>query len=153
MTRKRPINDDYACQVNYLTGVFFFVIVLFVRKRNEQHLEQKVSDDFVVRFAVLLDYYGVLLSEQGARLMNLYYNEDLSLAEVSAMEGLSRQAVSSQLQKQRRLLEGFEARLGLVQKDIAQDTLFAEVLAHLEAGRIDDVNRMIRAMRKSLVEE
>ena len=111
------------------------------------------SDDSVVRYAVLLDYYGDLLSVQGLRLMHLYYHEDLSLAEVSAMEGLSRQAVSGQLQKQRRLLEDVDARLNLIAKDRAHAVQIDKTLAALAAGNEAEAVSLLQAMRQTLVEE
>lgn len=111
------------------------------------------SDDSVVRYAVLLDYYGDLLSVQGLRLMHLYYHEDLSLAEVSAMEGLSRQAVSGQLQKQRRLLEDVDARLNLIAKDQAHAVQIDKTLAALAAGNEAEAVSLLQTMRQTLVEE
>lgn len=85
--------------------------------------------------------------------MHLYYHEDLSLAEVSAMEGLSRQAVSGQLQKQRRLLEDVDARLNLIAKDRAHAVQIDKTLAALAAGNEAEAVSLLQAMRQTLVEE
>jgi len=44
-----------------------------------------------LQIAVLLDYYGELLTEKQRDFISLYYDEDLSLAEIAENEGITRQ--------------------------------------------------------------
>lgn len=70
----------------------------------------------------LLDFYGDLLSERKRTVMDLYYNEDLSLAEIAAEIGISRQGVRDLIKKSEEELQTYEdklrlaARLRLVEK-------------------------------------
>ena len=45
------------------------------------------------RMAMRFDFYGDLLTERQRELSDLYYNEDLSLAEIAENYGISRQGV------------------------------------------------------------
>ena len=45
------------------------------------------------RMTMLYDFYGELLTERQKEFFDLYYNEDLSLAEIAENEGISRQGV------------------------------------------------------------
>ncbi len=69
-----------------------------------------------LQLSYLLDFYGVLLSERKRTVMEMYYNEDLSLAEVADEIGISRQGVRDIIKKSEEELFFFEERLGLAQK-------------------------------------
>ena len=45
------------------------------------------------RMTMLFDFYGELLTERQKEFFDLYYNEDLSLAEIAENYGISRQGV------------------------------------------------------------
>jgi predicted DNA-binding protein YlxM (UPF0122 family) len=64
----------------------------------------------------LLDFYGVLLPERKRSAMEMYYNEDLSLAEVAEQMGISRQGVRDIIKKSEEELLFYEERLGLAKK-------------------------------------
>lgn len=66
-----------------------------------------------LNFTVLLDFYGTLLSTRQADIMNLYYNEDLSLAEIAEDIGITRQGVHDAIKKSERILAETEEKLGL----------------------------------------
>ena len=61
----------------------------------------------------LLDFYGDLLSERKRTVMELYYNEDLSLAEIAAEIGISRQGVHDLIKKSEEDLQTYEEKLRL----------------------------------------
>ena len=45
------------------------------------------------RMTMLFDFYGEVLTERQKEFFDLYYNEDLSLAEISENYGITRQGV------------------------------------------------------------
>ena len=52
-----------------------------------------------VKIGMLLDLYGELLTEKQKDILDLYYNNNLSLAEVAEEVGITRQAVRDSIVK------------------------------------------------------
>ena len=52
-----------------------------------------------LQIGYLLDFYGELLSERKHSVMEMYYNEDFSLAEIADEIGISRQGVRDIIKK------------------------------------------------------
>ena len=72
------------------------------------------SDTF--HMSMLYDYYGELLTEKQKELFDLYYNEDLSLAEIASEIGISRQGARDIIKKCEEELLFYEEKLGLAKK-------------------------------------
>ena len=64
----------------------------------------------------LLDFYGYVLPERKRNVLDMYYNEDFSLAEISEEIGISRQGVRDIIKKAEEELCFFESKLGLSKK-------------------------------------
>ena len=69
-----------------------------------------------LKISYLLDFYGDLLTERKKEVMDMYYNEDLSLAEIAEQIGISRQGVRDLIKKAEDELTFFEEKLGLASK-------------------------------------
>ena len=52
-----------------------------------------------LQLSYLLDQYGVVLGERHRTLLDYYYNQDLSLGEIAAEVGISRQGVRDSIKK------------------------------------------------------
>ena len=61
----------------------------------------------------LLDYYAPLLSERHREVLDYSYNQDLSLAEIAAEVGISRQGVRDAIKKAEEELFHLEEKLQL----------------------------------------
>ncbi len=69
-----------------------------------------------LQMSLLLDFYGSMLSEKQRELTSLYYNEDLSLGEISEDIGITRQGVRDSIKRSECQLIEFEDKLHLVKK-------------------------------------
>lgn len=69
-----------------------------------------------LKFVMLLDCYGELLTEHQRNTMELYYCEDLSLSEISEPLGITRQAVRDLIKRTELLLLEYEAKLGFADR-------------------------------------
>ncbi len=49
--------------------------------------------------AVLLDFYGEMLTDKQRDVIDLYYNQDLSLSEIAEHEGITRQGVRDSIKR------------------------------------------------------
>ncbi len=65
-----------------------------------------------LEFLRLWDFYSPLLTERQREISDLYYNCDLSLAEIAEQKNCSRQSVSDCLKICRKQIEEYEAKLG-----------------------------------------
>lgn len=70
----------------------------------------------VKEVSLLLDFYEELLSERKRTVLSMYYNEDLSLAEIADEIGISRQGVRDLIKKAEEELNNLEDKLGLVRR-------------------------------------
>lgn len=66
--------------------------------------------------AYLLDFYGDVLSERRRAVLDDYYNNDLSLSEIAAELGISRQGVRDLIKKAEEELTFYEERLHLASR-------------------------------------
>ncbi|MFY9381810.1 MAG: sigma factor-like helix-turn-helix DNA-binding protein [Eubacteriales bacterium] len=62
--------------------------------------------------SALLDHYGAILSERRRYVLELYYNDDFSLAEIAENAGISRQGVRDLIKKGEAELFRCEEALG-----------------------------------------
>lgn len=63
---------------------------------------------------LLFDFYCAMLTPRQQEIFDVYYNDDLSLSEISEQMQISRQAVRDSLTRSKNLMINFEQRLGLV---------------------------------------
>ena len=70
-----------------------------------------------VQIAILTKYYGKLLTERQQSILNMYVDNNLSLAEVSEELGISRQAVKDALDNSMLTLKQTEVKLGFINRD------------------------------------
>ena len=82
------------------------MVYALVKKMNE-NLEE------IIYLNNLFDLYQSLLTPAQSEIFNEYYNDNLSLSEISEIHNISRSAASYSLKLVRTKLEKFEAKLHL----------------------------------------
>ena len=88
------------------------------------------------RMAMLYDLYSGLLTEKQQNVFDLYYQCDLSLGEIAAEQQISRTAVHDLIKRTEHLLEKYEEKLHLVQRDLERKEVL-EQLGVLAAGNAE----------------
>ena len=72
-----------------------------------------------LNIALLFDFYGEMLTDKQKDVIDLYYNEDLSLAEIAEHEGISRQGVRDNIKRGESYLLELEEKLHFVENELA----------------------------------
>ena len=101
-----------------------------------------------VQIAILLDFYGEMLTEKQRDFLGYYYNDDLSLSEIAANERITRQGVRDAIKRAETLLYemesklGFVAQLGEIKKNLRQIITCAEEINayNLDHGLSREIN-------------
>ena len=83
--------------------------------------------------ALLLDFYGELLTQRQRICCDLHWNEDYSLAEIAQLHDMSRQAVWDNLHRAEEKLKRFEEKTGIVRRFLDRRQQIAEVRGQLDA--------------------
>lgn len=84
-----------------------------------------------VKLSILLEIYGKLLTEKQYDMLNDYYNNDLSLAEIAENEKITRQAVRDNLKKGEKKLFEYEEKLQIMKKNKMQEEQIANILSEI----------------------
>lgn len=86
---------------------------------------------------LLKDFYGPLLTEKQQNVLNLHYENDLSLSEIADDMSTSRQAVYDMVKKAESLLEQYEQKLGLVERFQTMRERLKELSSLLEGTEVN----------------
>lgn len=94
-----------------------------------------------LEISVLLDFYGDMLTEKQRDFLEFYYNEDLSLAEIAANVGITRQGVRDSIKRAELQLIDMEDRLGLAKRFNEVKTGLSEISDCAERISKENMNR------------
>lgn len=96
--------------------------------------------DKVYEMSLLLDFYGQMLTDRQYEIMDLHFNNDLSLGEIAQQLGISRQGVFDNIKRGKAILSEYEEKLLLVDKFAKQNQQAEgalELLKSIERTKID----------------
>lgn len=94
--------------------------------------------DKIVEIALLYDFYGQLLTDKQKEIVDMYYNNDLSLGEISEQQGISRQGVYDTLKRAEKTLYEYEEKLGLVDRFLKQQESMKKIIGMIDELIIED---------------
>ena len=100
--------------------------------------------------AVLLDFYSELLTEKQRDVIDLYYNEDLSLAEIAEHENITRQGVRDSIKRGEQVLFEMEAALHLAEKSRKLENIAYRLDANAEAFSPEEIRAIAAEIRDIL---
>ena len=78
------------------------------------------------RMTLLFDFYGDILTDRQREFYDLYYNEDLSLAEIAENYGISRQGVRDVIVRAEGIMTELEDKTGIIKR-------FKAMQSHVQA--------------------
>ena len=81
-----------------------------------------------IQISMLLDIYGALLTDKQQDLLNLYYNQNLSLSEIADDVGITRQGVRKILVDGEKKLFDFEEKLHFLDKKLEDNKIIEELI-------------------------
>ena len=79
------------------------------------------------RMALLYDFYGDMLTDRQKEFYDLYYNEDLSLAEIAENYGITRQGVRDVIVRAEAVLTELEDKTGIIRRFHKMQEQFAQM--------------------------
>jgi uncharacterized protein len=88
--------------------------------------------DKIVQIALLFDFYGQLLTEKQIEIIDMYYNDDLSLSEIAEQQDISRQGVYDTLKRAEKTLFEYEDKLSLVNRFLQQKESLSKINTMLD---------------------
>lgn len=74
-----------------------------------------------VEIALLLDFYGNMLTDRQREIMNLYYEDNLSLSEIAEELNISKQGVSDSIKRSEKVLYDTESKLQLMKQQLDEN--------------------------------
>ena len=116
------------------------------------------------RMTMLFDFYGEVLTDRQKEFFDLYYNEDLSLAEIAENSGISRQGVRDVIVRAEGVMQEIEDKTGLIRRFLQMQTHIAAIqnaaaelktinYRQYEDARIDALADTIHLSAQALREE
>ena len=106
--------------------------------------------------SILFDFYGELLTEKQKDIMDLYFNNDLSLSEIAEINSTSRQAIHDTIKRCEKVLLVYEEKLMLSQKNHLLKENLNRILSELDYLDIniknEKMNQLIYDIKTQIIE-
>ena len=109
--------------------------------------------DKLGRIALLNDIYGNLLTDKQKMMLDMFYNEDLSLGEIAEINKTSRQAVFDNIKRSEKALEHYEDKLGLLARNYNENLLLTKLQNGYESKDWQAVKNVIELLQAAKSEE
>ncbi len=93
-----------------------------------------------IKYCILIDIYGKLLTDKQYEILNDYYNNDFSLSEIAENNEITRQAVKDVINKATEKLLEYEEKMMLMDKMLKQENIVKEVIDSLEKHKNKEIS-------------
>ncbi|WOO36923.1 DNA-binding protein [Anaerocolumna sp. AGMB13020] len=117
-------------------------------------MNQKLQEK--VYLSLLFDFYGELLKDHNKQIFEDYILNDLSLGEIAALQGISRQGVYDIVKRGSKQLNDCEKKLGLARKFESTRQIAEEIhqlACQLKTGYKDEDLDSIISLSQKMVHE
>ena len=85
-----------------------------------------------IKLSMLLEIYGNLLTLKQQDLLDLYYNQNLSLSEIADDAGITRQGVRKIIVDGEKRLLDYETKLHILDKKLTNNKIIEELIKETE---------------------
>lgn len=106
-----------------------------------------------IKISMLWQIYGKLLTDKQYEIINDYYNNDLSLAEIAENNDISRQGVRDILMKGESKLCEYEEKLAIMEKTQLQEKQIQVILAQLSEIKDSSSDRKVEKILNEVQKE
>ena len=103
-----------------------------------------------VKVCMLLDFYGQLLTERTREILELRFQEDMSLAEIAEDLGISRQAAHDAIHRGVSSLTEYEEKLKLVERFAQQKKTINSAFTALEEHNEERAKELLATLIEEL---
>ncbi|MBR2524552.1 MAG: YlxM family DNA-binding protein [Clostridiales bacterium] len=103
-----------------------------------------------VEDGLLLDFYGNLLTDKTRSTLELYLDDDLTLAEIADTENISRQGVHDTVKRGMNQLREYEEKLGLIEKFTSQMAIINEAIELIDDNDPDGAKALLEALKTEI---
>ena len=111
----------------------------------------------ILEQGLLYDFYGELLTDHQKNIYEQVVMEDLSISEIAANQGISRQGVHDLVKRCGKILEGYENKLHLVEKFLSIGKNIREIETLLnqyeEENESNEIITKIRILSREILDE
>ncbi|MBQ4527674.1 MAG: DNA-binding protein [Clostridia bacterium] len=91
-----------------------------------------------LKVAYLLDFYGNLFADKQRDILEMYYQEDMSLAEIASSVGITRQGVYDNIKRGEKEILSMESKLMLMDRFLEISDSIDKIEEVLKEKKIDD---------------
>ena len=96
--------------------------------------------------SILIDFYGELLTQKRFDVLDMYYNQDMSLSEIAEECGISRQGARDAIKHGEAQLNELEEKLGLAKRFMDISSYIKDMqltIDELPQGKVKDKVRVL----------
>lgn len=105
-----------------------------------------------LKVAYLLDFYGNLFGDKQREILEMYYQEDMSLSEIASSVGITRQGVYDNIRRGEKEILSMESKLMLMDRFLQISDSLDKIEEALKSKSIDDktISDELRLIRSKI---